>query len=186
MMVPFWCALFRGWGMDREPKKTPKIKMSLRYLFSLYMTVLLLVFTKAGTDPLPLSSGFPNLSFSFLSNRESALKRPGYLPDALWHGLQTATCRGALSLHMATLKTAKGQNAKGNTPPVSHRLMRRSHGFCQSLQELCQAQHSKRYSSACQHLENICTIRWTKERGESLLFPLQINKKQSWKLLRLS
>lgn len=117
-------------------KNPPKIKMSLHYLFSLYMTVpLLLFFTKAETNLLPLSSGFPNPSFSFLSNREAALKRPGYLPDALWHGLQTATSQGALPLHMAMLKTAKGENVKGETQSMSCRLMRRSHGFCQSLQE---------------------------------------------------
>lgn len=74
-------------------------------------------------------------SFSFLSSREAALKRPGYLPDVFWHGLQTATCRGALSLHMAMLKTVKGENIKGNIQLVSCNLMRRSHGFCQSLWE---------------------------------------------------
>lgn len=134
MMIPYWCALFRSWEKDREPKKNPKIKMSLYYLFSLNMTVLLLlVFTRAGTDPLPLFSGFPNLSFCFLSSREAALKRPGYLPDVFWHGLQTAICQGALSLHMAMFKIAKGENEKENTQPVSCNLMRRSHGFYQSL-----------------------------------------------------
>ena len=109
--------------------------MSLHYLFSLYMTVpLLLVFTKPETNLLPLSSGFPNPCFSFLSNREAAMKRLGYLPDALWHGLQRATCQGALSLHMATLKTAKGENVKGSTQSMSCRLIR-SHGLCQSLRE---------------------------------------------------
>lgn len=69
---------------------------------------------KAETDLLPQFSGFLNTYFHFLSNKEPALKRPGHLPDAAWHGPQTVTCQGALSLYVAMLKSEMGENVKGS------------------------------------------------------------------------
>jgi len=113
---------------------------------------------------LPLSSGFPNPSFSFLSKGEAALKRPGCLPDALWHGLQTATCRGALSAHGCIKNSKRSKREREHIICVTQAGEEKTWVLSKPLGAVDRAN-----DTAVQPLENICTIRLTKERGRGLL-----------------
>lgn len=131
MKVQFWCALFRGWGMDRK-LKTP-LKSRCPYITPFPPTWPSLCYWSSKKQKRICYLLILKFFFLFLKQQEGCLEESRLFSWCLlaW---SSVTCWTTLSLHML-LKTAEGENGKGSPQSVSHGLMRRRHGLCQSLQE---------------------------------------------------